>query len=148
MLPPVDAAPRIEVAPERRPFPQDWAPNLQATPRGRIIYLRRTGSAGGVELLGRHFEVDALWPTRLVHAEVELDAGQIRFHALRRRNPPHQPLLREVAYRLPRRRFQEWAARVVTCHRNLSQLSGECCHLAFYNLLQEIRGCHTTPSRR
>jgi transposase len=101
------AAARIEAAPTRRPFPQDWAPDLQATPRGRIIYLRRTGATGGVELLGRSFEVDATWPHRLVRAEVDLDAGQIRFYALRRRDPAHQPLLREVAYKLPRRRFRE-----------------------------------------
>src|SRR3954447_21971461 len=43
------AAARIEAAPERRPFPRDWAPDLQAAPRGRIIYLRRTGAAGGVD---------------------------------------------------------------------------------------------------
>jgi transposase len=101
------AAARIEAAPSRRPFPKAWAPDLQAAPRGRIIYLRRTGATGGVELLGRHFEVDATWPHRLVRAEVDLDAGQIRFYALRRRDPAHQPLLREVAYKLPRRRFQE-----------------------------------------
>jgi transposase-like protein len=101
------AAARIEAAPGRRPFPEVWALDLQAAPRGRIIYLRRTGAAGGVELLGRHFEVDATWPHRLVRAEVDLDAGQIRFYALRRRDPAHQPLLREVAYKLPRRRFQE-----------------------------------------
>src|SRR3954468_18746288 len=101
------AAARIEAAPRRRVFPKDWIPDLQATPRGRIIYLRRTGAAGGVEMLGRHFEVDASWPNRLVRAEVDLDAGRIRFYALRRRDPAHQPLLREVAYQLPRRRFQE-----------------------------------------
>jgi len=101
------AAARIEAAPARRPFPEIWALDLQAAPRGRIIYLRRTGAAGGVELLGRHFEVDATWPHRLVRAEVDLDAGRIRFYALRRRDPAHQPLLREVAYELPRRRLQE-----------------------------------------
>jgi transposase len=101
------AAARIEAAPPRRPFPKDWVPDLQAAPRGRIIYLRRTGAAGGVELLGRHFEVDATWPHRLVRAEVDLDADRIRFYALRRRDPGHQPLLREVPYKLPRRRFRE-----------------------------------------
>ena len=101
------AAARIEAAPSRRPFPKDWILDLQEAPRGRIVYLRRTGAAGGVELLGRHFEVDATWPHRLVRAEVDLDAGRIRFHALRRRDPSHQPLLREVEYKLPRRRFQE-----------------------------------------
>jgi hypothetical protein len=58
-------------------------------------------------LLGRRFEVDATWPNRLVRAEVDLDADSIRFYALRRREPDRQPLLREVAYRLPRRRFSE-----------------------------------------
>ena len=53
------------------------------------------------------FEVDTAWPNRLVRAEVDLDAGHIRFYALRRRDPSRQPLLREVAYRLPRRRFTE-----------------------------------------
>ena len=101
------AAARIEAAPTRRPFPEDWTADLQAVPRGRIVYLRRTGAAGGVELLGRRFEVDPSWPNRLVRVEVDLDAGRIRFHALRRRDPAHQPLLREVAYSLPRRRFQE-----------------------------------------
>lgn len=101
------AATRIEAAPDRRAFPKDWTLDLQARPVGRIIYLRRTGATGGVDLLGRHFEVDASWPNRLVRAEVDLEAGQIRFHALRRRDPGHQPLLREVAYKLPRRRFKE-----------------------------------------
>jgi transposase-like protein len=101
------SAARIEAAPARRPFPAEWAPDLQARPHGRIIYLRRAGATGGVELLGRHFEVDATWPHRLVRAEVDLDAGRIRFYALRRRDPTRQPLLRELPYSLPRRRFRE-----------------------------------------
>jgi hypothetical protein len=101
------AAARIEAAPARRPFPKRWKLDLQAQPRGRIIFLRRTTAQGIVELLGHRFEVDVSWPHRLVRAEVDLDAGRIRFFALRRREPNHQPLLREVAYTLPRRRFQE-----------------------------------------
>jgi hypothetical protein len=101
------AAARIEAAPARRPFPKRWKLDLQAQPRGRIIFLRRTSAQGTVELLGHRFEVDVSWPHRLVRAEVDLDAGRIRFFALRRREPNHQPLLREVAYTLPRRRFQE-----------------------------------------
>jgi hypothetical protein len=80
---------------------------LQVRPRGRIVYLRRTSEQGGVELLGRRFEVNASWAHRLVRAEVDLDAGRVRFHALRRREPDRQPLLHEVAYRLPHRRFKE-----------------------------------------
>ena len=101
------AAARIEAAPSRRPFPEGWRLDLQASPRGRLVYLRRTDEQGAVELLGRRFAVDATWPNRLVRAEVHLDAGRIRFYALRRREPEQQPLLREVAYRLPRRRFSE-----------------------------------------
>ena len=101
------AAARIEAAPPRRPFPTDWRLDLQARPKGRLIFLRRTDAQGGVELLGHRFEVDPLWPHRLVRAEVDLDANRIRFFALRRREPNHQPQLREVSYTLPRRRFQE-----------------------------------------
>lgn len=101
------AAARIEAAPSRRPFPEGWRLDLQASPRGRLVYLRRTDEQGAVELLGRRFAVDATWPNRLVRAEVHLDAGRIRFYALRRREPEQQPLLREVADRRPRRRFSE-----------------------------------------
>jgi hypothetical protein len=101
------AAARIESAPARRPFPEGWSLDLQAHPRGRLVYLRRTGEQGAVELLGRRFEVDTAWPNRLVRAEVDLDEGRIRFHALRRREPGRQPMLREAAYRLPRRKFSE-----------------------------------------
>ena len=103
----VRAAARIEAAPPRRPFPEGWHLDLQVRPRGRIVYLRRTSEQGGVELLGRRFEVNASWAHRLVRAEVDLDAGRVRFHALRRREPDRQPLLHEVAYRLPHRRFKE-----------------------------------------
>ena len=101
------AATRIEAAPRRRPFPPGWRLNLPAHPRGRIIFLRRTGEQGAVEVLGHRFEVDATGPHRLVRAEVDLDAGPIRFFGRRRREPTHQPLLGEITYKLPRRRFQE-----------------------------------------
>src|SRR5262249_9497762 len=124
------AAVRIESAPARRPFPEGWELDLQAHPRGRIVYLRRTGEQGAVELLGRRFEVDATWPHRLVRAEVDLDAGHIRFYALRRREPDRQPLLRETAYRLPRRRFSEGPGVAGTCHRTAFPLTASCCDLA------------------
>lgn len=101
------AAPRIEAAPQRRPFPEDWTLDLQAHPRGRVVFLRRSNAQGAVEVLGRSFEVDPQWPDRLVRAEVDLDAGRLRFFALRRREPKHQPLLKEFTYALPRRRFTE-----------------------------------------
>lgn len=101
------AAARIEAAPPRRPFLPSWQPDLQAYPEGLVIFIRRSSEAGTVSLLGRSFDVDPLWPHRLVRCEVNLSAELVRFHALRRREPHHQPLLREAPYRFPRRRFLE-----------------------------------------
>ena len=98
---------RLEGAPARRPFPPDWRLDLRARPRGRLIYLRRTTAGGAAELLGHTFAVDPLWPHRLVRCEVDLDGQAIRFYALRRRAPEHQPLLNEVPYVLPQRRCRE-----------------------------------------
>lgn len=99
------AAPRIESAPPRRPFPDGWAFDPRVRPQGRLIFLRRTSDQGTVTFLGRSFAVDPAWCHRLVRAEVDLDAHVIRFSALRRREPLWQPLLREVPYEFPHRRF-------------------------------------------
>ncbi len=101
------AGARIDAAPQRRPFPKGWELDLQKHPHGRIVYLRRTSDRGTVTFLGRTFNVDSLWPHRLVRCEVHLTAKRIRFYALRRREPGWQPLLCEVAYSLPQRRFIE-----------------------------------------
>ena len=98
---------RLEGAPPRRPFPPDWHLDLQAHPGGRIVFLRRTTETGTVQLLGHTFVVDDLWPHRLVRCEVDLDAERIQFYRLRRRAPEQQPLVGEVPYVLPRRRFRE-----------------------------------------
>jgi hypothetical protein len=98
---------RLESAPRRDPFPAPWQLDLQAPPRGAMIFLRRTTDRGTITMLGESFDVDVLWPHRLVRADVDLDAGCIRFYALRRRTPDDQPLLREVTYRLPTRRFTD-----------------------------------------
>jgi len=101
------AAARIEAAPHRRPFPRDWKLDLQAMPEGCIVFLRRTDAKGQASLLGHLFPVDAKWPHRLVRAEVDLSRKRIRFYALRRRHPTYQPLLKEVHYEFPHRRFHE-----------------------------------------
>jgi hypothetical protein len=101
------AAARIDDAPKRRSFPSPWQPNLQAHPWGVVIFIRRTCQAGAVSLLGHTFEVDPLWPHRLVRCEIDLSNHTIRFHALRRRDPNHQPLLRRTPYAFPRRPFHE-----------------------------------------
>jgi hypothetical protein len=100
-------AARIEAAPARRPFPADWKLDLAARPRGRLIYLRRTNGQGEVAVLGHSWPVSAVWPHRLVRAEVDLNKNKIRFFTLRRREPTSQPQVLEVDYRLPNRGFRE-----------------------------------------
>ena len=98
---------RIEAAPERSSFPKNWSLDLQATPKGKLIYLRRTNDQGYVNFLGHTYLVDSRRPNRLVRAEVDLEAEMICFYALRRKEPNVQPLLTNVAYQLPKRRFHE-----------------------------------------
>ena len=85
-------AAREDQSPNRRRFPKRWQLDLQARPKGTVIYLRRTDDAGAIRVLGHRWEVDALWAHRLVRAEVDLDANQIRCYRLRRRAPEDQPL--------------------------------------------------------
>ena len=98
---------RLEAAPERRPFPAGWKLNLQAMPQGRLIYLRRADGRGGVVVLGKRWQVSENWPHRLVRVEVDLTEKRLRFYTLRRRDPKSQPLVLDVPYHLPQRRFQE-----------------------------------------
>ncbi len=100
-------AARLDRAPTRPAMPATWQLDLQAHPRGRLIFLRRTDDHGGVRLLGHAFSLDPLWPHRLVRCEVHLDAGVIQFYRLRRREPTDQPLICERPYTLPRRPFRE-----------------------------------------
>jgi putative transposase len=101
------SAARIESAPRRRPFPKRWTLDLRRPLRGRVIYLRRTDDKGRVHLLGHTFDVDATWTGRLVRVEIDFDAKQARFYALRRREPAWQPLLKTHPYEPPKRRFRE-----------------------------------------
>ena len=100
-------AQRTEHGPPRRPFPADWSLNLQAHPRGQMIYLRRTDAQGQVSLLGRPFPVDPMWPHRLLRCEVDFEHHQIRCYRLRRREPDQQPLVKTIAYAFPTKRFIE-----------------------------------------
>lgn len=98
---------RIEQAPPRKPFPSDWKLQLQAKPRGRIIFLRRTDETGHVQLLGQRLFADSHWLHRLIRCEVDLDKTEVRCFALRRRNPTQQPLLCRTPFRVPHKRFHE-----------------------------------------
>ncbi len=93
--------------PPRQPFPVNFRLDLQAPPRGCIIYLRRTDENGHVQCLGRRWEVDSTWLHRMVRAEVDLDRHCIRFYRLRRKEPSQQPLITECPYVLPSRSFLE-----------------------------------------
>ena len=96
---------RDDQSPPRRPLPKRWPLDLQARPQGTVIYLRRTDERGAIRVLGHRWEVDALWSHRLVRAEVDLDAHQIRCYRLRRRAPAEQPLAKTFKYVFPKKHF-------------------------------------------
>ena len=100
-------AARIDAAPQRRPMPVGWTFDLQTPLKGTAIFIRRTNENGCVHLLGHQFPVSGDWPHRLVRSEVDLTRGAIRFHALRRREPRQQPLLKEQPYATPNKRFND-----------------------------------------
>jgi hypothetical protein len=73
------AAPRLDTAPPRRPFPDDWTLDFQRPLQGTVIFLRRTNDRGSVELLGHRYLVETHWTHRLIRAEVDLTGRKIRF---------------------------------------------------------------------
>ena len=100
------AAPRIDAAPPRRPFPKNWTPDYQIPLKGTVIYIRRTNHRGEAEVQRRRYLVDPLWCGRLVRAEVDLTNHQIHFFPLRRKQPDDQPLVKTVEYTPPTKRFR------------------------------------------
>jgi putative transposase len=98
-------AAREDRAPDRQPFPKRWTLDLHQRPRGMVIYLRRTDNLGAIRVLGHRLEVDAQWVHRLVRAEVDLEAQQIRCYRLRRRAPDEQSLVRTIKYVFPEKQF-------------------------------------------
>jgi hypothetical protein len=97
---------QIEQAPPRRPFPTTWRLSLDAPLTGSMIYLRRTDEQGHVHLLGHRIPVDPLCSHRLVRCEIHLDRESIQCFALRRRDPTDQPMLTQLHYRIPQKRFR------------------------------------------
>ena len=102
----VKTAARREAAPNRRRFPKGFKLNLNTPLKGTMIYLRRSDDQGNVPLLAQTFPVAEHWVHRLVRCEVDFTHQRIRFYAMRRRDPHHQPLLREVPYLRPNKPFQ------------------------------------------
>jgi len=100
-------ASRIEAAPERRSFPDPWQLDLGLPLAGTVIYLRRTDEHGRLHLLGRTYPVCSNWCHRLTRCEVDLTAGNIQIHGLRRTEPVDQPLLRTKDYQPPDQPFSD-----------------------------------------
>jgi hypothetical protein len=100
-------ASRIEAAPSRRQFPDDWKLNLKKRPQGQVIYVRRTNPNSEVIVMGKTWPLGVIWPNRLVRCEVDLTQDKICFFTLRRKEPTHQPMVLEVDYRLPNRGFDD-----------------------------------------
>lgn len=101
------AAPRIDGAPTRRPFPKRWHLDLQTPLQGLVLFLRRSNDQGEISILGHTYLASTAWCHRLVRAEVDLSQGAIRIHSLRRREPHHHPLLKTHPYQTPKKRFVE-----------------------------------------
>ncbi len=95
-------AERIAAAPTRHAWRDGWAFQPSVVPAGTVVFIRRTSAAGRITLLGHDWPVDPHWCHRLVRAEVDLGANEIRCSALRRRAPDAQPLLAILTYYYPR----------------------------------------------
>lgn len=87
-----------EAAPPRQLMPKHFEFDPHAPLRGHIIFIRRTGETGHVNLLGQQFAVSRNWLHRLVRCEVDFDDHCIRCFALRSRAPAEQPLLVTIPY--------------------------------------------------
>lgn len=96
---------RIEDGPARRAFPSTWRLDLQRPLQGTVIYIRITNEAGAATVLGRSYPVSDVWCHRLVRVEVDLTQQQLRFYALRRKEPLRHNLLATHTYKPPKTRF-------------------------------------------
>ena len=92
--------------PQPPPIPQGVQARPQHPAQGNDDLLRRSDDQGNVPLLAQTFPVAEHWVHRLVRCEVDFTHQRIRFYAVRRRDPHHQPLLREVPYLRPDKPFQ------------------------------------------
>jgi hypothetical protein len=98
---------RRDSAPPRKAIAKAWSLDLQAPPRGKMIFIRRTTSDGQISVMGNIFPVDPHWVGRLVRCEVLLNENRIYFYQLRRRAHEDQPLLAEALYQFQNRLFRE-----------------------------------------
>lgn len=90
-------------APLRRPFPKKWKRDDTKTPKGKIIYLRRTDGSGYVYFLEQKFLVSQDWVNRLVRIEFDLNQGKLKFFTLRRAEWKKQYLIKIITFRLTKK---------------------------------------------
>ena len=81
----------------RDAMPRHFGP---AHPAHHIVFLRRTDARGRIWLLGAPFTVAPHWSHRLVRASLNVSTQTLRCHALRRRDPSHQPCLKSSPFPL------------------------------------------------
>lgn len=98
---------RIEDAPTRRAFRKSWRLNPQQPLKWTVIFVRETNVKGPAVVLEHTFDINQVWSHRIVRADVDLTKGQIRFHALRRKDPRNHLLLATHDYNTPTKRFKE-----------------------------------------
>lgn len=101
------SAARIDAAPPRRAMPKGFRFDTRRPLNGCVIFIRRTDQDGCVSCLGHRWNVDRNWVHRYTRVEVDLTAGRVSIHALRRREPTAQPLLATRKYRVPTKNFIE-----------------------------------------
>jgi hypothetical protein len=99
-------AARNETAPLRRSFPKDWKFNPRRRLKGEVVLLRRTDQHGRINVLGHRWLLDPNWSLRLVRAEVDLDAQEVRCYRLRRQAPEEQTLIKTIPYHFPQGKRQ------------------------------------------
>jgi hypothetical protein len=90
---------RIQDAPRRRAFPNEWTFDARRKLKGTVIYIRRTNDHGEVSLLGHTFPLDVTWLHRLIRCEVDLTQGKITSFKLRRREPHEHPKIKTIDYK-------------------------------------------------
>ncbi len=97
---------RRDHAPKRDEFPKRFVLNLNAEPKGTIIFLRRSDETAKVKVLGNSFALPRHWSHRLTRCEVDLKHHEVRFYGLRRRDPSDQPLLATATYHRKHKPFK------------------------------------------
>jgi transposase-like protein len=101
------SAARIDAAPPRRKFPDNFAVDPNTPLAGRVIFIRRTDQNGDVACLGHRWKADRHWVHRCTRIEVDLTRGRVSIYALRRREPRQQTLLNSFAYEVQKKPFIE-----------------------------------------